>query len=524
MQERRITTRYRSVLGAIAIAIALLIAPGGASADVVDDVVDNVKDTVSGILDDGTGGGGPAPAAPAPNAGTPPDYTPPAHGNGQHAQGTGAVVDLTPSDELPLPYEADGGSEEVVLGNSRGTYDGDEYHGHVTILSLLGTELLQGADTDEGQSSDGPLGDLNAILGELCTASGVCLAVLDVSSETAGNGSVNSFSVADANVNPGGALPVLDLGAVESSGEISQAGGCRSAEASSSVANANLLGITAQVINSSSDSRACRDGSQSQTNDSGVIGLGGTGVPVPAPGCADGTPDSVFSISPLLDIVCNADDSNGIQLRPPYGVREGLTAFVLAPLIKATTAASESHARAPRGGGGGDDDDRDGDDIPDDEDACPNKPGPASNDGCPKEGDDDRDGDGVPNDEDECPTVPGPPSNDGCPIDTDGDGVPDDEDACPTVPGPASNNGCPIDLDTDGDGIPDSEDACPTVPGPASNDGCPFGGPSGDGPDNLAFTGSDVLTLALIGFGVAGGGLALMALGDRRRRAGGILG
>jgi hypothetical protein len=102
--------------------------------------------------------------------------------------------------------------------------------------------------------------------------------------------------------------------------------------------------------------------------------------------------------------------------------------------------------------------------------------------------------------------------------DRDDDGIPDDEDACPNVPGPASNDGCPFG-DRDGDGIPDNEDACPDVPGPASNDGCPFGGgPSGEGPDNLAFTGANVLTMALIGFGVMGGGLALMAMADRRRR------
>jgi hypothetical protein len=31
------------------------------------------------------------------------------------------------------------------------------------------------------------------------------------------------------------------------------------------------------------------------------------------------------------------------------------------------------------------------------------------------------------------------------PVDTDGDGVPDAQDACPTKPGPASNHGCPVD-------------------------------------------------------------------------------
>jgi hypothetical protein len=508
-----------------AITIGVALTPGVASANVVNDVLSNVRDTVHGLL--GGPGGAPAPA-PAPQAGTPPNYTPPAHGSDQHAQGTGATVDLTPSEELPLPYDPDGGSEDVVLGGSRGSFDGDDYHGHVTVLALLGNELIEGADTAEGQTSDGPLGDLNALLGDVCTATGLCLSVLDVNSETTNSGSANSFSVATANLNPGGALPVLDLGAVESSGEISQAGGCRTADALSSVADANVAGITANVIDSSSESRACNDGSESQTNDSRVLGLGGAGVPLPQPGCENGIPNTVLSVLGVAEIVCNADDSDGIQIRSPYGVREGLTVFVLGTLVKATTAAAESRARAPGGGGGRGGDD-DGDGIPNGDDHCPNRPGPASNDGCPRGGNDD-DGDGVPNGQDQCPNTPGPASNDGCPrggIDTDGDGIPDSEDDCPTVPGPASNNGCPLGIDTDGDGIPDSEDDCPTVPGPASNNGCPLNaaaGASGNGPSSLAFTGSDLLTLALIGFGVAGSGLALMALADRRRRSGSALG
>jgi outer membrane protein OmpA-like peptidoglycan-associated protein len=85
----------------------------------------------------------------------------------------------------------------------------------------------------------------------------------------------------------------------------------------------------------------------------------------------------------------------------------------------------------------------------------------------------DRDGDGVPDDQDRCPDVPGPAAWGGCPAppDRDGDGVPDDQDRCPDVPGPKEMEGCP---DTDGDGIPDIDDKCPKEPGPAQNDGCPL--------------------------------------------------
>jgi OmpA-OmpF porin, OOP family len=65
--------------------------------------------------------------------------------------------------------------------------------------------------------------------------------------------------------------------------------------------------------------------------------------------------------------------------------------------------------------------------------------------------------------------------------DRDGDGVPDDEDACPNTAGvrnaDRSKNGCPTD-DRDNDGVPDAQDACPDKPGkpnpnPRKN-GCPL--------------------------------------------------
>jgi len=133
--------------------------------------------------------------------------------------------------------------------------------------------------------------------------------------------------------------------------------------------------------------------------------------------------------------------------------------------------------------------DRDGDDIYDDVDACPDEKGiptgdPATN-GCPRR---DRDHDGVFDDEDACPDEPGLRTNDprtnGCPRrDRDHDGVFDDEDACPDIPGVRTKdpktNGCPR-IDRDNDGVFDDEDACPDIPGirtadPKTN-GCPAAG------------------------------------------------
>jgi len=131
----------------------------------------------------------------------------------------------------------------------------------------------------------------------------------------------------------------------------------------------------------------------------------------------------------------------------------------------------------------GDRGDRDGDGVPDDLDACPDKVGPKENNGCP---DVDSDGDGLVDRFDKCPQVPGPKENQGCPdVDSDADGIVDRLDKCPDKPGPKENEGCP-DVDSDGDGIPDRLDRCPRVPGPKENQGCPDLDSDGDGiPDRL---------------------------------------
>jgi OOP family OmpA-OmpF porin len=127
--------------------------------------------------------------------------------------------------------------------------------------------------------------------------------------------------------------------------------------------------------------------------------------------------------------------------------------------------------------------DKDGDGVPDSEDACPDVAGVKTDDpktnGCPP----DKDKDGIVDSEDACPDVPGvktdDPKTNGCPPDKDKDGVADADDACPDVPGVKTDNpktnGCPPDRD--GDGVLDNDDACPDAPGPKTDDpktnGCP---------------------------------------------------
>jgi outer membrane protein OmpA-like peptidoglycan-associated protein len=136
--------------------------------------------------------------------------------------------------------------------------------------------------------------------------------------------------------------------------------------------------------------------------------------------------------------------------------------------------------------------DRDHDGIRDEQDACPDDPGVATDDpntnGCP-----DRDRDGVVDKIDQCPDTPKgahpDPQKLGCPLgDRDGDGVLDPEDLCPDEPkGPRPDPnrlGCPTG-DRDKDGVLDPDDICPDEPkGPTpdpSRLGCPAGDRDKDG-------------------------------------------
>lgn len=161
------------------------------------------------------------------------------------------------------------------------------------------------------------------------------------------------------------------------------------------------------------------------------------------------------------------------QVRVGVGAGPGFTRGFGTPEVRALASVEW----AP-----GHDEDRDGDQILDKDDACPDVPGIASSDprkhGCPR---DDRDGDSILDNVDACPDEPGVRSGDprkhGCP-DRDRDGIFDMDDACPDDKGVATDdpntNGCP---DSDDDGILDPLDACPTVAGPPNEDpkkhGCP---------------------------------------------------
>lgn len=334
---------------AAAVSVAVVAVPTLASANPVNDLLHNLLGGNSG-----SGGAASGGATATPDAGTPPSYTPPLHGTDPHGQGSDATVDLTPGTTNPLPGDPTQGNEDVIAGDSRGQQSSDgTYHGRVTLLYLLGSPIIQ-VTSDPGQSNDGPLQPLQDGLDQICSASGnqLCLTVLGMHSSSTGNSSTNSFEGVGAHI---GGPTGVNADVLTSNGNISSDGSCQTAHGDSSVAGANVGPLTADALQGNSDSSACNSGSNTVHQDSTVVNLAGSGLPLPAAGCADGTANTNFTaLSPLLSTVCNADDTNGSQTGAPYGVRDALDVFALitgdSALLKVAAAGPESHAVAPGGG------------------------------------------------------------------------------------------------------------------------------------------------------------------------------
>ena len=438
-RRKQLRRRRRRTVTGVAVAVTAIVVgvPTLASADPVSDLLNNVTHNLG--LDGGSGGSSGGGTA-TPQAGNPPAYVPPLHGTDPHGQGSDATVDLTPSTTNPLPGDPTQGDEEIIAGDSRGEQSADgTYHGRVTLLYLLGSPIIQ-VTSNPGESNDGPLQPLQDGLDQICSASGnqLCLTVLGMHSSSNGNSSTNSFEAVGAHV---GGPTGINADVLTSNGNISSDGTCQTAHGDSGVADANVGPLTADAVQGSSDSSACSGGSNTTHNDSTVVNLAGTGLPLPAAGCADGTANTNFTpLSPLLAAVCNADDTNGSQTGAPYGVRDALAVFALitgnSSLLKVGAAGPESHAVAPAG----------------------NTTPPTTN----------------------------PPSGGGG---TKGAG------------GKGGNNG--------GNGGGGN--------GGGSGNG-PAAGTPGTGNGTLAFTGADLLALAMVGGALILGGLALTATAGRRHR------
>ena len=492
-------------------------------------------------------------AAAEPRAATPDangqGYNPPLHGSNPHGQGSPTTLELPPSTGRPMPPDTNGSENEIlVVGRTRGEQNANgTYHGQISTAALLGNDVLPVVDSNPGETQT--FAPLQGILDPLCNATqqGICLTVLQATSTTTGTGSTNTFSVATADL---GGPTGISADAVRSNGNISQDTQCQNARGDSAVADAAIGAFTADAVQSTSDSRQCKDGSQTQTNTSNVVNLGAVGLQVPPivpAGCANGTPNTPALLPLLLPAVCNANESNAAQAASPYGVREGLTTFALdvgtQALLKATTGASESRASIRAQCSDGVDNDGDGKiDFPADPDCTgPTDDSEAGNAGRPECSDGvDNDGDG----KIDFPADPGCTSrndnsegsdggNEGADRrgdaecedgrDNDGDGLVD----FPNDPGCTSRNDdseaggggtagagagggteCSDGIDNDGDGKIDF----PDDPGCESENDDSEGGDGGA----LAFTGTNLVLLFLIGSLVLLAGLGIRTLTGRR--------
>jgi hypothetical protein len=437
---------------------------------------------------------------------TKPLTTPPLHGTLPHGEGTVAVTELSPSTTRPYSDDPSGKtapSELLVVGRSRGEQRADgTYHGHITIAQVAGIELLA-IDTNPGESKTGPL---DSITSQLCASTGgaVCLGVVTANSTTTTTGSTNHFAVANLQLGglpgvtlPPGVLSALGATAASSDGNITSDGTCQTATGSTLITNANLgPTILADVIKSSTISKACNNGTKTETDSSTVIPTTGTVTSllnaIPATGCANGgnpnpdgsaggTANTTAGLPGLVDLVCNAADQSpsaatnstdgGQQANSPYGVREALDAFVLAlggasPLVKITTGASDSTATAP--------------------------PAPAST-TCPA---------GQVGTEPNCTTPTKTTTGSGhvCNSGGDNDCV---SGSGPT--GPSIGEGGAIDKARD---CREAVENTPACPGTGGNGG----GGNGNGAQNastLPFTGLNALPLGLLGLVLLGTGLAM---------------
>src|SRR5262249_51303586 len=155
--------------------------------------------------------------------------------------------------------------------------------------------------SDPGQSNDGPLQPVQDVLNQVCSGSGnaLCLTVLGMHSSSTSNSSTNSLEVLGADI---GGADGINADVPQDYGIISDNGTCQTAHGDSNAAKVSIGGTPVlDALQGTSDSSACAGGGSSQSNSSTVLKLFGTGLPIPAGGCDNGTPNSNFTpLSPLL--------------------------------------------------------------------------------------------------------------------------------------------------------------------------------------------------------------------------------
>jgi hypothetical protein len=492
----------------------------------------NVQSTVQKVVSTTTRSSTVARPSATPSQSGSSDYTPPGYGTNPHGQGTGASVSLGPSQTRPYTYSPAGSAsqnEQVVVGRGRSEQQSDgSYDAHTTILALFGNEIL-GVDANQGQTAGSPLTPLQQVLDKVCTSSGnlLCLQLLVADTAANSSGASTHFEAAGVHIAPNN-TPVLGADLVQSNSLINTTSTCQTAGGDSTVANASLAGHQlANAASSSTSSSACTGQAPTQTDKSSVVTLGTAPLGFPAAGCADGTPNTEGLIPMLLPVFCNADDQT--QVAAPFGVREALTVLGLntglnQALIRAATAASESHAVAPPATNTCTDSDKDcgsgetcvnGKDQDGDGDCTGNKCTDSDHDcgiganGQPETcvNGNDPDGDG------DCTGGTGPSGQTKC---TDSDKDCGAGEVCVNGADPDGDGDCHAagtacgDSDHDcGIGPNGQREACVNGSDPDGDADCSSQVTALAAKTTLPFTGENVLLVTLVGLLLTGGGLAL---------------
>ncbi len=184
-----------------------------------------------------------------------------------------ATSSRAPSPRSPvIPRAARPSSgEEVVVGRSRGEQrpSGELPRPHHDPGPARAGDPRRGLRAGpERARAAGPI--QTQVLDAICQGSGnqLCLTVLKADSSTTADGSSNAFEAAGAHV---GGAERRQRRRGTSNGSISQTAHCQTAHSDSGVAAANVGSLTADALQSSSDSRACNNAGPSQSGSSTVV-------------------------------------------------------------------------------------------------------------------------------------------------------------------------------------------------------------------------------------------------------------
>jgi hypothetical protein len=245
-------------------------------------------------------------------------YQPPAHGSNPHGQGTVKTLDFIPSNTLPLGGDTDSSTdgeegEDVVLGRSRGEQNPDgTYHGEINVLSLFGFNVVPPVETDEGETESGPLEPIQQnVLDAICAGSGFQLCLKVLAADSETTNSGSTNSFNAFNFNLGGREEGITLSLMESNGNIESDGTCQTSHG-----DAGLLslqhGDDPTLKLGESESDSTACNNAPSTQENDSRFIVLGGHHIPHD-CATGEPDSAFTaFSPFFSFVCNADDSNGV--------------------------------------------------------------------------------------------------------------------------------------------------------------------------------------------------------------------